>query len=87
MNIVATEIPFIIEAKISGINNKKIISYNFIESAHSLCLNKIEIISAQIQACERLFEYVKDGTELRIIEKEIVDLKFALDLINLSLIF
>lgn len=86
MNISATEIPFIVEAKTSGINNKKTISYNFIESAHNLCLNKIEIVSAQIQACERLFKYVKDETDLRIIEKEIEELKFALDLINLSLI-
>ncbi len=85
-NIVTTEIPFIIEAKTSDINNKKSISYHLVESAHSLCLNKIETISAQIQACERLLKYIKDEKDLRIIEKENEELKFALDLINLSLI-
>jgi hypothetical protein len=82
MNIVKAEQPFLIEAKSSGYYQKKSISYNFIESAHSLCLNKIEIISAQIQACERLLKYTKDEIDMTVIEKEIVELKFALDLIN-----
>ena len=82
MNVVKTEQPFLIEAKSSGYYQKKSISYNFIESAHSLCLNKIEIISAQIQACERLLKYTKDEIDMTVIEKEIIDLKFALDLIN-----
>ena len=82
MNIVKTEQPFLIEAKSSGYYQKKSISYNFIESAHNLCLNKIEIISAQIQACERLLKFTKNETDMTVIEKEIVELKFALDLIN-----
>jgi hypothetical protein len=82
MNVVKTEQPFLIEAKSSGYYQKKSISYNFIESAHSLCLNKIEIISAQIQACERLLKYTKDEIDMTVIEKEIIELKFALDLIN-----
>jgi hypothetical protein len=81
MNIVKTEQPFLIEAKSSGYY-KKSISYNFIESAHSLGFNKIDIISAQIQACERLLKYTKDEIDITVIEKEIVELKFALDLIN-----
>ncbi|HXS60714.1 MAG TPA: hypothetical protein VN703_07895 [Candidatus Sulfopaludibacter sp.] len=82
MNIIKTEAPFLIEAKTSGFSEKKSISYYFIESVHSLCLNKIEIILEQIQACERLLKYVKDKTDEAIIEKEILELKFALDLIN-----
>jgi hypothetical protein len=82
MNVVKTEQPFLIEAKSSGHYQKKSISYNFIESAHSLCLNKIEIISAQIHACERLLKYTKDEIDIKVIEKEIIELKFALDLIN-----
>ncbi len=82
MNIVKTEAPFLIEAKTSGFSEKKSISYYFIESVHSLCLNKIEIILEQIQACERLLKYVKDKTDEAIIEKEILELKFALDLIS-----
>jgi hypothetical protein len=84
MNIVKAEQPFLIEAKTISdfIKKKKSISYHFIDSSHSLCLNKIEIISGQIQACERLLKYVKDESEKEIIEKEIIELKFALDLIN-----
>jgi hypothetical protein len=46
------------------------------ESSHRLYNNKLEIISAQIQAYEKLLKYVMDETELSTIEKEI-ELKFA----------
>ncbi len=82
MNIVQIESPFIIEAKICYCKNKKNITYSFIESSHSLCIDKREIILAQIQACERLLKYVKDKTDLAAIEKEISELKLALDLTN-----
>jgi hypothetical protein len=82
MNIAQTENPFIIEAKTCGCKNKKNITYSFIESNHSLCIDRKEIILAQIQACDRLLKYVKDKTELVAIEKEIFDLKLALDLLN-----
>ncbi|MGN6629726.1 MAG: hypothetical protein ACTHKJ_07585 [Candidatus Nitrosocosmicus sp.] len=82
MNIVKAEQPILIEAKTSGYDKKRSISYHFIESSHILCLSKIEIILAQIQACERLLKYAKDKMDLTIIEKETLELKFALDLIN-----
>lgn len=82
MNIVETEIPFIVEAKTCGCNNQKSISYRFIESSHSLCLDKRELVLAQIQACERLLKYAKDKSELTTIEKEIADLKLALDMLH-----
>jgi hypothetical protein len=82
MNIVKAEQPILIEAKTSGNHKRKSISYHFIESSHILCLDKIEIILAQIQACERLLKYAKDEVDLTIIKKEILELKFALDLIN-----
>jgi len=82
MNITITEQPILIEAKTSGSYGKKSISYCVIESSHGLCLNKTEIISAQIHACERLLKYAKDETDLSTIEKEILELRFALDLIS-----
>jgi hypothetical protein len=45
-------------------------------------LDKIEIILEQIPAYERLLKYAKDETDKAIIEKENIELKFALDLIN-----
>ena len=82
MNIAKTEQQIFIEAKTSGSYGKKSISYHVIESPHGLCLNKTEIISWQIQACERLLIYAKDETDLSAIEKEILELRFALDLIS-----
>jgi hypothetical protein len=82
MNIAQTENPFVIEAKTCGCKNKKTITYSFIESSHSLCIDRREIILAQIQACERLLKYVKEDIDLRLIEKEISELKLTQDLIS-----
>ncbi len=83
MNIVDVETPFIIEAKTCGCKTKKNISYSLIESSHSLCVDRKEIILAQIQTCERLLNYVNDEIELvKVINKEIAELKLALDLIH-----
>ncbi len=82
MNIVKTEIPHTMEAKVSGCDKKKNVSYHLFESSHSLCLDKIQIILEQIQACERLSRYTKDETDLKTIENEMSELKFALDLIH-----
>ena len=49
MNIVQIESPFEVEAKICGNKyNKKVISYHFVESNHSICIDKGEIIMAQM---------------------------------------
>ncbi len=80
MNIAQTENSFIVEAKTCGCRNKKSITYNFIDSTHNLCIDRREIILAQIYACEKLLKYVKDKTEFDAITKEISDLKLAQDL-------
>ena len=82
LNIVESEIPFIVEAKTCGCKNKKSISYHFIESSHSLCLDKHELVLAQIQACERLLKYSRDELELMTIKREITELKLALDMLH-----
>ncbi len=83
MNIVNSEMPFIIEAKTCGCKNKKNISYSLIESSHNLCIDREEIILAQIQACERLLKYVNGETDVvKVINREIAELKLALDLIH-----
>jgi hypothetical protein len=82
MNIAQTENPFVIEAKTCGCKNKKNITYSFIESSHSLCIDRREIILAQIQACERLLKYVKEDMDVRLIKKEISELKLTQDLIS-----
>ena len=81
MNIAIAEQPIIIEAKTSGSYRKKSISYHVIESSHGLCLGKTEIISAQIQACERLMDDTRDEIDNNVIETEIAELKLTLDLL------
>jgi hypothetical protein len=83
MNIVQIESPFEVEAKIcSSKYNKKVISYHFVESNHSICIDKGEIIMAQMQACERLQKQTKEYHDYILVKKEIVELKLALDFIH-----
>jgi len=83
MNIIENEIPYLVEARTCGCNERgKSVSYHFIESSHSLCLDKGELILSQIQACERLLKYSKDDDETVVLEDEISKLKLALDLIK-----
>ena len=83
MNISNTESPVIILAKTCGCKEKnKKVTYTFIDSYHSLCLDKKDIISAEIEACNRLLKYPRDESDNEVIEKEIAELKMSLDLIN-----
>jgi hypothetical protein len=83
LNIIENEIPYLVEAKTCGCNERgKSVSYHFIESTHGLCLNKIELMSAQIQACERLLKYAKDEQESMLLTDEIAHLRLALDMIQ-----
>ena len=83
MNIIENEIPYMVEAKTCGCKERgKSVSYHFIESSHSLCLDKGELILSQIQACERLLKYSKDDDETVVLKDEISKLKLALDLIK-----
>ena len=83
MNVIESEIQtMVVEAKVCGCNAKeKSISYNFAEPAHILCLEKRDIILAQIQACEKLLNNTKDEV-VDIIKNEIVDLTLVLSAIR-----
>ncbi len=83
MNIIENEIPYLVEARTCGcIEKGKSVSYHFIESSHSLCLNKGELMLGQIQACERLLKYSKDDTEALVLKDEMTKLRLALDLMR-----
>lgn len=79
MNLIESEIPIQIEAKICGFNTKhKSISYRFIESDHCAYLDKRDIILAEIQACEILLRNTKNDTLALVIKNEIVNLNLVL---------
>ena len=83
MNIIESETPFLVEARTCGCKERgRSVSYHFIESSHSLCLEKGELMLAQIQACERLLKYANEKEEINILKEEISKLRLALDLVR-----
>lgn len=82
MNIAHMEEPLKIIAKICGCKEKdRKVTYSLIDDSHSVCIDKKDIISAELEACERLLKYPSDKAEEETIKKEIAELKMALDLI------
>ena len=82
MNIIKTEIPFIVEAKTTDCNNRKNrnITYHFMESAHPTCLDKEELLQAQLKACQRLLRLpYEEENDKDIIENEIIELSQVLN--------
>jgi hypothetical protein len=83
MNIIAYEYDSPITAKTCGCKaNKRKVAYGFLNESHSLCLDKKDLIAAQLEACEKLRKYATDGDDLKAVEKEINELRMALDLMT-----
>ena len=57
----------------------KKITYSFIDAYHSLCIDKKDIISSELEACESLLKPLQMSNR-QAIESEITELKMALDL-------
>lgn len=69
----------IVEARTCGDRNKRV-AYKFMDGFHSLCLDKKDILLAEIGACETLLRACRDEGDRKAAEKEIGELKMALDL-------
>ena len=83
MNISDSESPVRILAKTCGCKGRNMkVTYSIIDAYHSLCLDKIDIISAEIEACQRLTKYTVDEKDKLFIETELAELKMSLDLMN-----
>ena len=85
MNIIKTETPFLVEAKTTGCTSRKNknVTYHFIESAHTLCLDKEELLQAQLKACKRLLKLPnEEENDKDIIENEIIKLSQILKIIR-----
>jgi hypothetical protein len=50
------------------------------DAFHSLCLDKKDILLAEIEACETLLRCSDEELDRKAVEKEIAELKMALDL-------
>lgn len=82
MNIGAPETSVMMIAKTCGCAESRKVSYAFVQVSHSLCLDKKDIVSAQLEACERLLKYAADQNDRGALEQEIRELKMALDLMT-----
>ena len=78
MNIEEVE-DTLIEARTCG-NESKRVAYKFRDAFHSLCLDKKDIMLAEISACETLLKLCQEDSDRKAVEKEIAELKMALDL-------
>jgi uncharacterized small protein (DUF1192 family) len=80
MNILEIEFPLRIEAKTTRSNDKTNIIYSVAELQHNICIDKKEIIREQIKACENLSRYITNKSDSLALEREISELKVALDI-------
>ena len=67
-------------------DKKRKVTYSLIDSYHSLCHDKKDLILGQIEACQRLAKYTakygRDEVDRQAIENEIDEVKMVLDLIQ-----
>jgi hypothetical protein len=83
VNIAQTEADYDMVAKTCGCKDtKRKVTYSFVDSYHSLCSDKKDIILSEIQACERLLKYTRDENDKITVEKEVAELKLTLDLLQ-----
>jgi hypothetical protein len=82
MNILEIEFPLKIEAKTTKYNDKTNIIYSIAVLQHNICINKKEIIREQIKACENLSRYTTNKTDTLALQREISELKIALDILH-----
>jgi hypothetical protein len=56
------------------------VAYKFTNAFHSLCLDKRDILLSEIAACEMLLKCTSDESDKLAVEKELSELRMALDL-------
>ena len=56
--------------------------YSLVDASHNLCVDKNDIVLAELDACAKLLKYVTDETDKKTIETEMSELKMAIDLMN-----
>ena len=83
MNIAYAEEEYDIVAKTCGCKDKtRKVTYSFVDSYHSLCKDKKDIILSEVRACEILLKYPRDENDTITVENEIAELRLALDLLQ-----
>ena len=75
------ECPVIAKTCVSGADSRKV-TYMFLNEYHGLCVDRKDLVLAQLEACEKLLKYAEDPGDKEAVEKEIMELKMALDLMT-----
>jgi hypothetical protein len=74
---------YLVVAKTCGCNGSaRKVSYAFVDQEHALCVDKKDILTAEIEACERLLKYASEESDRKAIERELSELRIALDLLT-----
>jgi hypothetical protein len=82
MNI-ESDVECLVIAKTCGYNDhQQRVTYSFVNSAHSLCVDNKDIILSEIEACERLLNYADTESEKWAVQKELSELRLTLDLLG-----
>jgi len=82
MNLsIEADMPILAAKLCSTLANRKV-AYAFLDNSDILFLDKKDIILNQIHACEKLLKYATYEMDQTTIEKEVEELKSALDLIQ-----
>lgn len=83
MNIDFAEAPGLVIAKLYGSKESRIrVTYSLLNETHGLCLDKKDLIVGQLEACEKLLMYSDENDNRIALEREIRELKMALDLMT-----
>lgn len=77
----AKDAPAFLVAKTCGRGNMRI-AYQVLGSPDLQCVDKREILLAQLFACRKLLKYTADELEQALVRKEISEIGLALDLVQ-----
>lgn len=83
MNIITEEYDSPVMAKMCGCkSNKRKVTYSLLTETHSLCIDRKDLLIAQLEACNKLIKYASGEDDKNAVEKEINELKLTLDLMH-----
>jgi len=82
MNIANTDTIVMIARTCSCKARVRKVTYAFVDQFYTICLDKKDILQAELEACEKLLKYSRDKIDRCAIESEIGELKTALDLMS-----
>jgi hypothetical protein len=83
MNIDFHEASSLVIAKLCGCKESgRKVAYSLLNETHGLCLDKKDIIIGELKACEKLQGSPYENDNRIVLEREIKELKMALDLMT-----